>query len=53
MRRRRDTTAAGLIAEFDNGDDYGLARGIASGLVMVLWAAGIIAVFWLLGFTGM
>lgn len=48
MRRRRDTSAAGLIAEFEDGDDYGLARGMVSGLVMVLWAAGILAVFWLL-----
>ena len=49
-RRRRDTSAAGLIAEYEDGDDYGLARGVTSGLVMVLWAAVILAAFWLLSF---
>lgn len=52
MGRRRDTSAAGLIAEFEDGDDYGLARGMVSAFVILLWAAGILAVFWLVGYAG-
>lgn len=48
--KRRDTSAAGLVAEFEDGDGFGLVRGV---LVGALWLTGIVAVFWLVGYAGM